>query len=68
MIYTYLCGFHVPTYPQYLEEHPDLTADALVEQIRAEVLDTTKISISAGIGPNAKVSLPISSNYLPGSD
>ncbi|KAF8541683.1 DNA-directed polymerase kappa [Trichophaea hybrida] len=50
---------------KYLEEHPDLTADTLVEQIRAEVLDTTKISISAGIGPNAKIAKIASNKNKP---
>jgi hypothetical protein len=40
---------------QYLQSHPEFTPESLVEQIRAEVLETTKVSVSAGIAPNAKV-------------
>ncbi|KAI5784774.1 hypothetical protein EDC01DRAFT_663371 [Geopyxis carbonaria] len=40
---------------KYLEEHLELTPEALVERIRAEVLEHAKISVSAGIGPNTKI-------------
>lgn len=32
-----------------------MTPDQVVEQIRCEVLEHTKISVSAGIAPNARV-------------
>jgi DNA polymerase kappa len=40
---------------QYLKSHEDMTPDDVAEQIRNEVLSKTKISISAGIAPNAMV-------------
>ncbi|KAI5783341.1 putative DNA-directed polymerase kappa [Pyronema domesticum] len=39
----------------YLTAHPELDPEELVHQIRSEILSTTQISISAGIGPNAKL-------------
>lgn len=41
-----------------MKEHPDMTPDEVTEQIRAEVFKKAKISISAGIAPNARVFPP----------
>lgn len=41
-----------------MKEHPDMTPDQVTEKIRAEVFEKAKISVSAGIAPNARV-LPI---------
>ncbi|KAA8913048.1 hypothetical protein FN846DRAFT_916487 [Sphaerosporella brunnea] len=49
----------------YLQEHPKLTPDSLVEQIRKEVLETTKVSVSAGIAPNAKIAKIASNQNKP---
>ena len=50
---------------EYLDDHPEFTPDSLVEHIRAQVLESTKVSISAGIGPNAKVSSCLPTHALP---
>lgn len=44
---------------QYMEGHPEITVDEVVEQIRAEVFERSKISVSAGIAPNARVISPL---------
>lgn len=40
---------------QYVKSHEEMTPDEVVAQIRNEVLSETKVSISAGIAPNAMV-------------
>lgn len=41
-----------------MKEHPDMTPNQVTERIRAEVFEKAKISISAGIAPNARVFHP----------
>lgn len=50
---------------EYLGSHPEFTPDSLVGHIRAQVLESTKVTISAGIGPNAKVSSCLPTHALP---
>ncbi|KAG0132814.1 hypothetical protein HOY82DRAFT_605643 [Tuber indicum] len=50
---------------QYLEDHRDTTPDKVVEQIRREVLEHTKISVSAGIAPNARLAKVASNQNKP---
>ncbi|KAJ3014149.1 UNVERIFIED_CONTAM: hypothetical protein HDU68_000405 [Siphonaria sp. JEL0065] len=39
----------------YLTEHPDLTPESLVEQMRAEIRETSKLTASAGIACNRMI-------------
>ncbi|PUU74073.1 hypothetical protein B9Z19DRAFT_1093711 [Tuber borchii] len=50
---------------EYLEDHKDMTPDQVVEQIRCEVLEHTKISVSAGIAPNARLAKVASNQNKP---
>ncbi|KAI5858392.1 putative DNA-directed polymerase kappa [Tricharina praecox] len=50
---------------QVCPPHPSYTPETLVEHIRASVLETTKISISAGIAPNAKIAKIASNKNKP---
>ncbi|CAZ80626.1 unnamed protein product [Tuber melanosporum] len=49
----------------YLEDHRDTTPDKVVEQLRREVLEHTKISVSAGIAPNARLAKVASNQNKP---
>ncbi|KAG0643410.1 hypothetical protein HOY80DRAFT_945889 [Tuber brumale] len=49
----------------YLEDHRDTTPDKVVEQIRREVLEHTKISVSAGIAPNTRLAKVASNQNKP---
>ncbi|KAL7275792.1 hypothetical protein RUND412_001245 [Rhizina undulata] len=50
---------------KYVQDHAPLTPDEVVQQIRKEVLETTKISVSAGIAPNAKIAKIASNKNKP---
>ncbi|KAH0610335.1 uncharacterized protein H6S33_011862 [Morchella sextelata] len=50
---------------KYLEEHPEMTPDTATEQIRAEVFAHAKITISAGIAPNARLAKIASNQNKP---
>ncbi|RPB11410.1 IMS-domain-containing protein [Morchella conica CCBAS932] len=50
---------------KYLEEHPEMTPDTATEQIRAEVFAHAKITVSAGIAPNARLAKIASNQNKP---
>ncbi|KAI9834383.1 MAG: hypothetical protein M1819_002994 [Sarea resinae] len=50
---------------KYLQEHDDLDPESAVQQLRAEVSEKTKITISAGIAANAKLAKIASNKNKP---
>ncbi|KAI5306960.1 hypothetical protein KEM56_006111 [Ascosphaera pollenicola] len=46
----------------YLREHPDLTPEEAVQQMRDEIFKETHVTVSAGIAPNSRIA-KIASNW-----